>query len=166
MITIYRYLPGWNVPCISPFVTKIIYYMEMAGLKYEAKSQDLSRLDVDTPHGKLPMIVDSDGTKVADSSHILDYVKSRYGDPLDGDARGEELAQIHAWNRLIDEHTYWVAVIQPRWRETANWEIYLRIIAGTDDVPAPLRAFADDFRFRILSEFMIGGWGRMSADVI
>ena len=36
-----------------------------------------------------------------------------------------------AFNRMIDEHTYWVAVIQPRWRETENWEKYLRIIAGT-----------------------------------
>lgn len=166
MVTVYRYLPGWTVPCISPFVTKVIYYMEMAGVKYQAVSQDLSRLDVDTPHGKLPVIVDTDGTKVADSTQIVDHLKSRYGDPLDGDAGGEELAQMHAWNRMLDEHTYWVAVIQPRWRETANWETYLRIIAGTDDVPAPLRAFADDFRFRILSQFMLGGWGRMPADVI
>ena len=37
-----------------------------------------------------------------------------------------------AWSRLIDEHLYWVAVIQPRWRETANWEKYLRIIAGIE----------------------------------
>ena len=36
-----------------------------------------------------------------------------------------------AFNRMIDEHTYWVAVIQPRWRETESWEKYLRIIAGT-----------------------------------
>jgi glutathione S-transferase len=166
MVTIYRYLPGWTVPCISPFVTKVIYYMEMAGVKYQAVSQDLSRLDADTPHGKLPVIVDTDGTRVADSTQIVSYLKSRYGDPLDGDAGSEELGQMHAWNRMLDEHTYWVAVIQPRWRETANWEIYLRIIAGTDDVPAPLRAFADDFRFRILSQFMLGGWGRMPAEVI
>jgi glutathione S-transferase len=71
-----------------------------------------------------------------------------------------------AWNRLIDEHLYWVAVIQPRWRETAGWEKYLRIIAGSDDVPPALRAFGDDFRFRILTEFYLGGWGRMPADVI
>ncbi|GAH62264.1 unnamed protein product, partial [marine sediment metagenome] len=77
-----------------------------------------------------------------------------------------ERAQMLAWNRLIDEHLYWVAVIQPRWRETANWEKYLRIIAGTDDVPVALRAFADDFRFRILTEFMLGGWGRMPAEVL
>ena len=33
-------------------------------------------------------------------------------------------------------------------------------------MPPGLRAFADDFRFRILNEFMNGGWGRMPADVI
>ena len=71
-----------------------------------------------------------------------------------------------AWNRLIDDHLYWAAVIQPRWSETANWEKYLRIIAGTNDVPPPLRAFADDFRFRILNEFMNGGWGRMPGGVL
>jgi isoprene-epoxide---glutathione S-transferase len=66
MVTIYRYLPGWTVPCISPFVTKVIYYMEMVGVKYQAVSQELSRLDMDTPHGKLPVIVDTDGTRIAD----------------------------------------------------------------------------------------------------
>lgn len=166
MITIYRYLPAWTVPCISPYVTKAIYYMRMAEIKYEAQNQDLTKLDIDTPHGKLPLIIDSDGTRVADSTHIIEYLKGKYGDPLDGEATGEERAQMHAFNRMIDEHTYWTAVIQPRWRETANWEIYLRIIAGTQDVPPALRAFADDFRFRILAEFMTGGWGRMPADVI
>lgn len=166
MITIYQYLPGWTVPCISPYVTKVIYYMKMAGVPFEAKAQDLTTLDRDTPHGKLPVIVDGDGTRVADSTQIIEYLKAKHGNPLDGTAGPGEQAQMHAWNRMIDEHTYWVAVIQPRWRETPNWEIYLRIIAGTNDVPPPLRAFADDFRHRIVTEFMHGGWGRMSADVI
>ena len=81
------------------------------------------------------------------------------------DARLQKMT-IEQFDRMIDEHTYWTAVIQPRWRETANWEIYLRIIAGTPDVPPALRAFADDFRFRILNEFMNGGWGRLSADAL
>lgn len=166
MITLYQYLPAWTVPCISPYVTKVAYYMTMAKVPFQAKPQDLTRLDQDTPHGKLPVIVDDDGTKVADSTHIIQYLRQKRGDPLDGDATAEERAQMLAWNRMIDEHTYWVAVIQPRWRETPNWEIYLRIIAGTNEVPPGLRAFADDFRHRILTEFMHGGWGRMGADVI
>ena len=166
MITIYQYMPGWTVPCISPYVTKVIYYMRMTGLKFEAKPQDLTKLDRDTPFGKLPVLVDTDGTTVADSTHIIEHLKTKYGDALDAGATLAECAEMHAFNRMIDDHTYWVTVIQPRWRETANWEIYLRIIAGTNDVPPPLRAFADDFRHRILTAFMHGGWGRMPADVI
>lgn len=166
MIKLYRYLPGWTVPCISPYVTKTAYYMTMAGIEYEPVGQDLTRLDEETPYGKLPVIEDEDGTRVADSTDIIAHLQDRYGDTLNRGATPAERAAMHGWNRMIDDHTYWVAVIQPRWRETANWEIYLRVIAGTDDVPAPLRAFADDFRHRILTEFMLGGWGRMPADVI
>ena len=166
MITLYQYLPAWTVPCISPYVTKVAYYMTMSGLKFETKPQDLTRLDRDTPAGKLPYIVDTDGTNVNDSTHIIEYLQSKYGDALDAGVSAADRAVMTAFNRMIDEHTYWVAVIQPRWRETANWEMYLRIIAGTNEVPAGLRAFGDDFRFRILNEFMTGGWGRMSADVI
>jgi len=166
MITLYQYLPAWSVPCISPYVTKVAYYMTMTGLKYDTKPQDLTRLDRDTPAGKLPFVIDSDGTAVCDSTNIIAYLQKKYGDALDEGATGQERATMMAFNRMIDEHTYWVAVIQPRWRETENWEKYLRIIAGTDDVPSGLRAFADDFRFRILNEFMNGGWGRMQAEVI
>ena len=166
MITIYQYMPGWTVPCISPYVTKVFYYAAMAGLEYQGKRADLTALDRDTPHGKLPVVVCDDGTTIADSTEIIEQLKTKYGNPLDASAPPEELAQMHAWSRMIDEHMYWVAVIQPRWRETANWEAYLRIIAGGGDVPPPLRAFADDFRFRILNQFMHGGWGRMPADVI
>ncbi|HSV80634.1 MAG TPA: glutathione S-transferase C-terminal domain-containing protein [Ramlibacter sp.] len=166
MITLYQYMPAWTVPCISPYVTKVAYYMKMAGLPFEAKPQDLTRLDRDTPAGKLPCIVDTDGTSVNDSTNIIEYLQKKYGEILDEGATVAERAQMMAFNRMIDDHTYWVAVIQPRWRESQGWEKYIRIIAGTDDVPPGLRAFADDFRFRILNEFMTGGWGRMPADVI
>lgn len=166
MIKLYRYLPAWTVPCISPYVTKAAYYMTMVGLPYEPVAADLTKLDRDTPAGKLPCITDSDGTAVNDSTDIVFYLKKKYGDKLDEGCSASERATMLAFNRMIDEHTYWAAVIQPRWRETANWEKYLRIIAGSDDVPAGLRSFADDFRFRILNEFMNGGWGRMPADVI
>lgn len=165
MIKVYGYLPGWTVPCISPYVTKVINYMKMAGLPHEFVNQNLMRLDAETPYGKLPVIVDGEDT-VSDSTHIINHLKQKHGDKFDADLSSSQKAQMLAWNRLIDEHLYWTAVIQPRWRETANWEIYLRVIAGTDDVPPPLRAFADDFRFRILAEFMHGGWGRMPGDVL
>jgi len=163
MITIYQYIPGWNVPCISPFVTKTIYYMRMAGIPHEIKRQDLSRLQQDAPYGKLPFIEDG-GVKVADSTAIIDYLR-KYAD-LDSDAPATEKAQMLAWNRMIDEHTYWCAVIQPRWREQANWEIYLPIIFGASPVPPEVSQTLEEFRKLILSEFLGHGIGRLPENVV
>ena len=38
-------------------------------------------------------------------------------------ARGTERAGSRAFTRLLDEHLYWVAGVQPRWVEAAGWEI-------------------------------------------
>jgi hypothetical protein len=70
MISIYRFNPAWNVPCVSPFVTKAIYYLRMADIPHEVKIQDFSRLEQDAPYGKLPYIED-DGVKIADSTAII-----------------------------------------------------------------------------------------------
>jgi glutathione S-transferase len=158
MITIYQYISGWNVPCISPFVTKTIYYMRMAGIPHEVKRQDLSRLQQDAPYGKLPFIEDN-GVKVADSTAIIQYLK-KYAD-LDKDVTPIEKAQMLAWSRMIDEHTYWCAVIQPRWREEGNWEIYVPIIFGASPVPPEVRNTLEEFRKLILSEFLGHGMGRL-----
>lgn len=165
MITIYQYTPGWSVPCVSPFVCKVMYYMTMAGIAWQAVRQDLGQLDRDTPHGQLPVIDDA-GTQVADSTAIIEHLRATRGDALDAGATAAERAQMRAFNRMLDEHTYWVAVVQPRWRETAHFERYLRIIAGVDQVSDELRAFADDFRFRVLNRFMNGGWGRLDASTL
>jgi glutathione S-transferase len=163
MITVYGYVPAWGIPDISPYVTKLVNYMTFTGLDFEHRSQDLSTLDQDSPHGKLPYIVDSDGTKVGDSNTIIAYLKNKYGDPLDADLTKQELAQALAFNRLIEEHLYWSGVIQPRWREDSGWEPY--IVQGAEVTPE-MRAGLDAFRGRIMAEFDGQGMGRRSAEVV
>jgi hypothetical protein len=36
--------PGWGVPCVSPFVTKVIYYLQMARIPFAAERQNLAAL--------------------------------------------------------------------------------------------------------------------------
>src|SRR3974390_2895837 len=103
IIKVYGYLPAWTVPCISPYVTKVINYMKMTGTPYEWVSQDLTKLDRDAPYGKLPLIVDGD-TTLADSTNIVGYLQKRGGDKIDSKLSQRERGQMLAWNRLIDEH--------------------------------------------------------------
>lgn len=163
MITLFCYGQGWSVPCISPYVTKVAYYMDLAGIPYRLAGANPFTLKADTPHGKLPTIKDDDGAVVADSTAIIQHLEATRGQPLDKGADARERAQMMAFNRLLDEHFYWAAVIQPRWREQANWEMYIPIICGGAEPDLPLRNELEAFRRMILGEFDGQGMGRLDA---
>jgi len=166
MITIYGYVPAWGIPDISPYVTKVVNYMTFTGLEFEHRSQDLATLDQDSPTGKLPYIIDADGTKVADSNTIIAHFKQKYGDPLDAGLSKPELANALAWHRLIEEHLYWSGIIEPRWRLDSGWETYIPYIVQGAEVTPELRAGLDAFRQRIVDEFNGQGMGRRTSEVV
>jgi len=166
MITIYGYPSAFGVPDISPYVTKVINYMTFTGIEFEHKVQDLATLDQDSPHGKLPYIVDSDGTKVADSNTILTYLTDKFGDKLDSDLSAKDRALSLSFSRLIEEHLYWSGIIQPRYREDSGWEVYIPCIVGDGEVAPELRAFLDAFRARVVTGFNGQGMGRRNAEVV
>lgn len=161
MIEIYGYVPAWGLPDISPYVTKIIFYMTMTKIPYKYHSQDLTKLDTDAPYGKLPYIIDTEGgAKVGDSNLIIEYLKKKYGDTLDADFSKAEQAISLAFDRLICEHLYWSGVIEPRWRSDEGWEVYIPHIVQGAEVGPELRAYLDSFRKRILAGFDGQGMGR------
>lgn len=166
MITIFGYVPAFGVPDISPYVTKVINYMTFVGLEFEHRTQDLATLDQDSPTGKLPYIIDEDGTKVADSNTIIAYLKDKYGDKLDADLSPAQAAQNLAWNRLIEEHLYWSGIIEPRWRLDVGWETYIPLIVQGAEVTPEMRVGLDAFRQRILDEFNGQGMGRRTSEVV
>lgn len=164
--TVYGYVPAWGIPDISPYVTKVVNYMTFTGIPFEHKSQDLATLDQDSPHGKLPYIVEEDGNKVGDSNTIIAHFKEKYGDKLDADLTKEQRAQALAWNRLIEEHLYWSGIIQPRWRDDEGWEVYIPYIVQGAEVTPEMREGLDAFRGRILAEFDGQGMGRRNEAVV
>ena len=99
----------WGMPCVSPFGTKVETYLRMAGLAYETRSGDPRR----APKGKIPWIEDA-GQRVFDSSDIVDHLKAKYGDPLDGALRPEQRAEALLARRTIEEHLYW-CLAYARW---------------------------------------------------
>jgi isoprene-epoxide---glutathione S-transferase len=166
VLTVYGYVPAWGVPDISPYVTKLVYYLHMAGVEHEWKPQSLATLDEDSPNGKLPYIVEPDGTKTTDSNRIIFYLESKSPAPLDAGMTGPEQAQALAWHRLLEEHLYWSGVIQPRWREDAGWETYIPYIVQGAEVTPEVRAGLDGFRARIMAEFNGQGMGRRTDEEV
>jgi len=165
-LTVYGYVPAWGVPDISPYVTKLVYYLHMTGHEHEWQPQSLATLDDDSPNGKLPYVVLDDGTKITDSNRIIHYLEAHSESPLDEGMTAAEKAQALAWKRLMEEHLYWSGVIQPRWREDAGWETYIPYIVQGAEVTPELRAALDGFRARIMAEFDGQGMGRRSEEEV
>lgn len=133
MITLHQFPPALGLPNASPFCLKLELYLRMAGLAYRNQyTQELHR----APKGKLPWI-DDDGVKVADSGLIVDYLKRKFGDPLDGDLDALRCSQALAITRLLEEHLYW-AVLHDRWIAPTGWEMTRPAFFGS--LPWPLRA--------------------------
>jgi glutathione S-transferase len=167
MISVYGYTPAWGLPCISPFVTKVVNYMTMADIQFELKAQPLETLGTDSPTAKLPYIVDDDGTKVNDSTRILQYLQKKYGDKLDSNLTDTEKAVGLAFQRMVEEYTYWSGIIEPRWRTVERFETYIPYIVGGAEVGPELRTALLAFREKIADEHDKQGMGlRPGEDVL
>lgn len=166
-IKVFGYVPAWGLPDISPYVTKLIFYMKITKIPFEYVSQDLATLDHDAPCGKLPYIIDTDSnTLVADSNMIIAYLQQKFGDALDSELTNPQRAVAVAFDRLFAEHLYWSGVIEPRWRMDVGWETYIPYIVQGAEVDPELRAALDAFRARILAGFTGQGMGRRESSVV
>ncbi len=116
MLTLYQFEPVWGLPNSSPFCMKLETYLRMAGIEYQTDtSADLRK----APKEKLPYIEDK-GQIIADSNLIIEYLKTTYGDSVDGHLSGSEAAIALAMRRLIEENLYW-ALVYSRWIDEQNW---------------------------------------------
>jgi len=134
MIKLYQFAPLERLSSASPFCAKIETYLRMTGLEFETHNGGDPRK---SPKGKLPFIKDGE-TVVADSATIIDYLKDRYGDPLDKDLSAADQATALAFRRLMEEHLYY-CIVQIRWIRDANWAQAKKRFFSK--LPIPLRWF-------------------------
>jgi glutathione S-transferase len=131
MITLYTFGPYFGLPDGSPFVTKAMLLLKIAGLDFAQDRNGYGK----APKGKLPYILD-DGEKIADSTFIRLHIEKKYGFDFDSGLTDEQKATGWALEKLCEDHLYWL-VAADRWLDDANFE------KGPahffDAVPAPIR---------------------------
>jgi len=139
MIKLYQFKPAFGLPNASPFCMKVENYLRMAGLQYEIAPH---ASHFKAPKGKLPYIEDG-GKVVADSSFIIEYLKSTYGGALDAKLTPVENAQAVALKRMMEENLYW-ALVYSRWVEPQGWAVtkaeFFKPVSALLRRQGPLRA--------------------------
>jgi glutathione S-transferase len=160
MITLFQFEPAFGLPNASPFCMKVETYLRMVGLEYRLAP----RANImNAPKGKMPWIED-DGRVIPDSGFIIDYLKDRYGDPLDTHLMPEEHAVALAFRRLLEENLYW-AVLYSRWFTAEGWALTRGAFFG--GLPPVLRAVvAAGARRGMRKELWGHGMGRHGAQEI
>ena len=162
MIKLYGYLSVWGCSDMSPFVSTTDAYLRMSGLPFETvilPQGDLTK----TPKGKLPFIIDTDGTVVSDSVLIQHYLEKKYGDRLDAKLTKEQKAASSIMSRGFAECWYWFAV-QSRYRRDEDFAVYDPLwVKFLSWVPEEQRAEPVRlFREHLLGQFWHHGAGRNS----
>jgi len=119
MIELYKFGPAFGLREPGPFALKVIAYMRLADIPFTENQLGDPRKG---PKKKIPYIID-DGTALGDSTFIIKHLKSKFGDPLAEGVSAELLAKGHAINVLLEERTYWAAMIYPRWVKTDHHKL-------------------------------------------
>ncbi|ORU94143.1 MAG: glutathione S-transferase [Cycloclasticus sp. symbiont of Bathymodiolus heckerae] len=160
MIKLYQFSRTWGLPNLGHFNVKVETYLRMAKISYDI----VETLPLKAPKGKLPYIED-DGEYVADSSFILEYLKTKYGDVLDERLSEKERATSLTIQRLLEEHLYWVGMYT-RWQYSdVNWQVNKKAIFGS--MPPLVRDIAAAVYRRLIKKQIYGhGMARHKQDEV
>ena len=117
MIKLYQFPTAWGMN-VSPFTLKVETWLKLSGLDYETIAV---RNPGTAPKGKLPFIEDEDGTRIGDSSLIIDHLKrTRQIDP-DHELTERQRAEAISLQRLFEDHLYFIGLYS-RWIDPVGWE--------------------------------------------
>jgi glutathione S-transferase len=158
-VKLYQPSRAFGLPNPSAFCVKLETYLRMAEIPYEIAGGDPR----DAPKGKVPWI-DDDGHVLGDSTFIIEYLKDKHGDPLDGRLTSREQAEGHAIKKLVEDSLYFVSSYS-KWVEDDGFEIYsAELFAGMPE--EQLKYVPDMVRKRVVEKLKAQGVARHSREEV
>ncbi len=155
------FLPLWGIPSASPFAVKLITWLQMAELPFEA---EVPFGPPKSGNGKLPYWIRPGGEIVEDSQRIIETLTLEYGVALDDHLTAPQRAHALALRKMVEESLYFV-LIWDRWLVDDHWRVVRGDYFGS--LPLPLRLIAPPLLRRKVERDVAGhGMGRRSAEEI
>lgn len=160
MLKVYLFDTAWGLPNPSPFCIKLETYLKMTGLPHEVIREADTRKG---PKKKIPFVED-DGELIGDSEFIIEHLRRKHGDSVDGDLDDAQRAHSYVLTRMLHDSTYWV-LLHCRWVDPAGWAAVSKELFTS--LPALLRPILPPLIRRSLAKSIRAhGLGRHSVDEI
>ena len=164
MLTLHQAARSHGIPNIGPPALKVETWLRMNGIPYEVADFSFQ----DAPKGKAPYVTTEDGSRLGDSTFIIEYLKGRYGKDPDAQLTPAERGVSLAFRRMLKENDYWV-IMYSRYVVPQNWEAYRQSIlqvVPADWPDAQKQAVADMMQKNIISQMQGHGIFRHSMEEI
>lgn len=156
--TLHIFAPAPGEASASPFSTKAMILLAMAGLDYDTKIGDPTK----APKKKLPVLIDG-GETVPDSGFIRRHLEARYGVDFDAGLDARERAVATAMIALAEDRLYFAGLAE-RWVYADNQEA-LAAMLRRSGVPGPLSGIVTNVVRRTIRKALHGqGHGRHSRE--
>ena len=143
MLKLIQSSQGLGLPNPSPGCMEMETWLRMTKIPYEVGALDMAA----APKGKIPYIVEDDGTKLGDTSFIIEHLKKTRGVDPDAHMSKRELAIAHTVRRMMKEHFYWFVAVN-RYTYEENWDTYKRMLAPEWTPPG----LTEEQQFAVLEE--------------
>jgi len=124
MITLHQPPRVWGLPNMSPFCVKLETYFRMTQVEYKVRGADIKVAPMD----RVPY-VNIDGKIMGDSTLVIDYLKQKYGDPLDAKLTKEQRALSLAVKGMVEDHLYFAAAWL-RWSDESSLKYVREVFLG------------------------------------
>lgn len=160
MITLHQYPKAFGLSSLSPFCIKIEFFLKIAKLPYDIQVElNPGR----GPKGKMPFINDS-GSKIPDSSFIIDHLIKKYSLHHLAISRPEVEAQALAFKSMIEDALYF-GVLYSRWVDPKGFKV---VMTEFKPMFPPMigRPFLGLIRRNLIKQSKAQGLGRHSASEV
>lgn len=114
-VVVNGFVPLGVLPDLSPYVCKVIAYLEYQGWPYTLQSADLRK----APRGKFPFVV-VNGKTITDSDNIITELEKIHPAPLGLDDTKFARGTGKAVQSMLEHHLYFLAV-KDRWGDMGCW---------------------------------------------
>lgn len=166
MMKVFGLARTWDFPDASPYVCKLVMWLRMVGLDYELQYVPWPEMIKRAPRKSVPWIEDGDGEVIHDSQRIIERLTEKYAIAIDAHLSTRERAQMRAWQRLLEDHYYWAGLVQMRWVEDHNWDIYKKELAAELEPSPEVEQFFQEIRDYLVGEFRGHAVGKMTLDEV